>query len=395
MRNVRKILIALYFLSISVSLLAEGSRGISGADFLEISTSTPGLAMGEAYTAVTGDLTAVYYNPAVIPSMKYPEMYVQHQELIEDSRLEHAAVLYPIRRGGTFYGNLYAGQTIFWVPPFEKVNIDGESEGDVQFYNSATALGYGYSFGGFYTGLTAKYIYQRIDTLNVHSFAVDAGVIGEMKVYSPFQSPAKNLYLGFSLLNFGTNAMEDPLPRRMRAGVSYLPTEWLRWNTDITQNLILDSDIYDITYGFEESFQINTGFEFNYLDLLFFRTGYRFNDAGGYTAGAGFRYAISKTAFTVDVSLEETYEFGNIYSVNVSVMLVPKVTVEDRRNAKKYYMQGIQYYIQDDLDNSIESFEKARVYDPYYKDIDEKIDELKELKKLREENEKYELESTQ
>ncbi len=380
---------------ISVSLYAEGSRGTSGADFLELSTSTPGLSMGEAYTAVLGDITGIYYNPAVIPSLQYPELYVQHQELVEDSRIEHVGCMYPIKNGGRFYGNLYAGQTLFWVPPFEKVDIDGKSDGNVHFYNSSTALGYGYKFSGFYTGAAVKYIYQRIDTLNVNSLAVDAGITGEMKIYSPFNSPAKNFFLGLSLLNFGTKAKDDPLPRKIRTGISYLPTEWLRWNIDINQSLIRNSDIYDFTYGFEESFELNTGVEFNYLDLLFFRAGYRFNDAGGYTAGTGFHYAVGKTAFTVDVSLEETYEFGNVYSFNVSVMLVPKVTVEDRRNAKKYYMQGIQYYVQDDLENSIESFEKARAYDPYYKDIDKKIEELKELKRLREENRSYELESTQ
>ncbi|MFW6365908.1 MAG: UPF0164 family protein, partial [Spirochaetota bacterium] len=277
----------------------------------------------------------------------------------------------------------------------DRVDIEGNTTGEVHFYNSSTAAGYGYSFDGFHVGGTIKYIYQRIDTLNVSSVALDAGVIGELKVYSPFESPARNLYLGVSLLNFGTNAKDDPLPRKVRTGVSYRPTEWLRLNTDVNQSMIRDSDIYDFTYGFDESFGLNTGLEVTYLDMISFRTGYRFNDAGGYTAGTGFNYAVGKTAFTVDVSIAQTHEFGPVFSVNVAVMLVPKVTVQDRRNAKKYYMQGIQYYVQDDLPNAIESFEKARSYDPYYKDIDEKIEELKELKKLREENLKYEMESTQ
>jgi hypothetical protein len=390
----KAIILTLLIINTPFSLFADGSRGVSGADFLEVSTSTTGISMGEAYTAVPGEITAVYYNPAVVPTLKFPELYVHHQEMIEDSRLEHIGGLYPIRTGGRFYGNLYMGQTVFWVPSFEKVDIDGKNQGEVTFVNSNTEVGYGYSFGEFHTGAKLKYIYQKIDTLNVNSAAVDLGILGGLKIPSPLPSPPQNLYLGMAFQNLGTNAKDDPLPRKLRLGVSYLPTQWAKWNVDINQLVIRNSDLLDFTYGFEETFELNTGLEFDYLDLLFFRTGYRFNDGGGYTLGSGFRYAIGKTAFKVDVSMAETYEFGNTFSVNVSVMLVPKITVEDRKNAKQYYMQGIQYYVEDDLDNAIESFERARSYDPYYKDIDKKIEEMRDLKQLREENQRYELENS-
>lgn len=373
-------------------IFAVGSIGTSGADFLDLGTSTRALSMGEAFTAMAEDMNAVYYNPAVAATLSYREASFQHQELIEDSRLEHIAFSYPIKYGADYYGNLYVGQTLFWVPPFEKIDINGESDGDVVFLNSSTAIGYGYRIGRFYSGATVKYIYQHIDSLNVSSAAVDLGLLGGFTIPSPFSTVQENLLLGISFLNLGTNAMDDPLPRKARIGASYLPIDWARVNLDFYESLIDSSDVYDFTYGFDESFGINSGVEFTYMNLLSFRAGYRFNDAGGYTFGAGVNYAIGKTAFTIDASLCDTVEFGPVFSVQVGVMLVPKITTYDISMAEKYYLEGIKYYVEDDLDSSIISLKKARQYNPYYRDIDKKIKELEELKKLRRENLNYDIE---
>ncbi len=384
MDKMKRILIIILALA-SIEISAAGNIGVSGADFLELGVGSRALGMGEAYTAMSEDVNAMYYNPASLGTQKYPELSINHQELILDSRFENVSVVWPSLGGcAGFYSSF------FWVPPFEKIDINGNVTGDVNFYNSSSSLTFGKAFESFYAGATVKYIYQRIDTNNYHSLAVDAGVLKSFYMFTPFKAPARNFFLGFSLNNFGLNVADDPLPRNFKAGMSYVAANWMRLNVDFSESLIEANDLFDFTYGFDESFQVNTGIEFNYAEILYFRSGYKLNDGTSYSFGVGFNYAIKNVAFRLDASYSDADIFGSIYSINFTVKLIPKViTTEDKILAEKYYKAGIKSYIAEDLDGALSNFEKVRDYNPYYKSIDQKISDLKELRKLKEENKKF------
>lgn len=375
--------ILIYIVFLPIILKGAGNIGTTSATFLEFGTGTRALGMGEAYTAMPGDISAVYYNPAVLSTLKYPELDINHHELITDSRLENIVVCFP------FYGGFAAvSETLFWVPPFEKIDITGNKVGTVNFYNSATAFSYGRKFGDLHFGISVKYIYERIDTFNYNSAAFDIGILKELYIYSPFKTPSKNLFIGLSVNNIGLPINGNPLPRNIKTGFSYIPIEWMRVNIDFSHYIIDFSDLADFTYGFDESFAINTGVELNYIDLLFLRGGYKFNDGNTYTIGAGMNYAVKNTAFRMDISYSDAGIFGSIYSLNFTFKLIPKVvTTRDKEIAEKYYREAIKYYINDDLDSSLDYFKKVKEYNPYYKDIDKKITDLEELIKIKNENE--------
>ncbi len=379
----RIISIACLFLLINTSAgVAAGSIGTSGADFLELGIGSRPLAMGEAFTAEINDINSLYYNPAGLGSIRYPVFSVFHNELILDSRLENIAMAYPL-----YGGWLGVSNSLFWVPAFDKIDIDGNTDGKVQFFNGNFTAGYGYDFGYFYGGGSIKYIYQKIDTLFVSSLALDFGILKGMYLYSPFDSPIRNFHVGLSFLNIGTNAKDDPLPRMFRFGVSYKPTKWFGLNMDMTENFITSSDLYDFTYLFDESFRLNTGFEFNYLELLYVRGGWRFNDSGSYSLGFGFNYAVQNTAFSIDTSYSDNGIFGPVYSLSLTVKLIPKIiTVGDKLKAEVHYKKGIKHFVADDLDSAIDEFNIVKDYNPYHKNIDRKIEDLREIKKLKEKN---------
>jgi hypothetical protein len=314
--------------------------------------------------------------------LRYPVLQIFHNELILDSRFENISVAFPLYSGWMGISN-----SLFWVPDFDRINIEGKTTGRVRFYNGNFTTGYGYDFGGFYLGGSVKYIYQRIDTLFINSFAVDVGILKGMYLYSPYASPANNFHLGIAILNVGTKAKDDPLPKMIRIGASYKPTKWLGITVDVTENFIRTSDFYDFLYLFEESFRVNVGVEFNYLELLYGRGGWRFNDAGTYSLGFGFNYAVANTAFSIDTSFSDNGDFGPIYSLGITVKLIPKVvTVEDKIKAEASYRRGLKLFIADDLDSALEAFRTTRDYDPYFKNIDQKIKDLEEIKKLKAQN---------
>jgi len=382
MHRIVKIILFFFLMNVPCFLMAEGSIGTSGADFLELGIGSRPLAMGEAFTAQTDDINSIYYNPAGIASIKYPLLSVVHQELILDSRFENISFAHPLYGGKIAFSNSF-----FWVPQFDKVDIDGNNDGKVQFYNGVFTSAYAYDLGPLYVGGSLKYIYQKIDTLFVSSVAMDLGVLKGLYIYSPFDSPIRNFHVGMSVLNLGTKAKDDPLPRMFRMGLSYKPTYWLGINMDVAENFINRSDLYDFTYLFEESFRLNTGFELNYLEILYLRGGWKFNDAGTYSMGMGFNYSIGDVAFSVDTSYSDNGIFGPTYSFNVTFKLIPKViTVEDRLKAESHYKKGIKHFVADDLESAIEEFNITKDYNPYHKNIDKKIKDLNEIKDLRKKN---------
>lgn len=366
------------------SVTGYGTAGTSGAAFLEFGTGARALSMGEAYTAATEDVNMLYYNPAGLGTLQYPSASVIHQELIYDSRFENVTAAYPL-----YKGFLACSVSAFWVPPFDKVDINGSTTGQVKVIDTAYTVGYGMDIGPLYVGGAVKYIYQRIDTLNTNSAAIDIGVMKQMYLYSPFATPIRNFTLGCSVLNVGTTAGRDPLPRSLHFGAGYMPVKWMKIQTDLSESAIDNSDLYDFTYGFEEGFRVNTGIELTWQDILFLRGGYRFNDAGTYTFGFGFNYAIDNVSFIIDTAYVDNSKFGPSYAINVTFKLIPKIiTSGDKRNAEKYYQDGIRYYVADDLDSSLEAFKKSKDYNPYQRSINEKIGDLEELNKMKERNKK-------
>jgi len=368
------------------NLFAEGSIGTSGADFLELGIGSKPLSMGEAFTAAVEDINSIYYNPAGISTLKYPLLSIMHQELILNSRFENISLAVPMYRG--FMG---VSSSVFWVPPFEKIDINGNDTGDVQFYNMSNIFSYGQSLGFIHVGGSLKYIYQKIDTLQLHSLAFDFGILKKLYMFSPFDAPIKNFFLGFSVQNIGTKAKKDKLPRTIRIGTSYLLTKWISFNMDVSEYFITSSDLYDFTYGFDESFRINTGIELSYLDIISFRAGYRFNDAGTYSFGLGFNFVVKNINFLIDTSYSENGIFGPVYSFGVTFKLIPKViTVHDQLMAEKHYQKGIKNYIFNDFESAINEFKTSHDYNPYHKNVKEKINDLEELQRLKEINEELE-----
>jgi len=377
-------ILALLLMCRAASVFASGTNAATGAAFLEMGIGSRPLGMGEAFTAAVDDINAAYYNPAGIATLRYPVLQLMHQELILDSRFENIGVAAPVLLG---FASLTS--SIFWVPSFDKIDVYGNTVGQVQFYNACFTGSYGQSLGFMEVGGSLKYIYQKIDTLSLHSFAADLGVLKRLYMYSPFDAPIRNFTLGMSLQNLGTNAKSDPLPRLIRMGASYYPTKWLCFNLDMTESLVKPSDLYDFTYGFDESFRIKTGIELTYNNIVFLRGGYRFGEAEGkYSVGLGFNYAIRNLGFTIDASYNDTGIFGPVYSFTLTFKLIPKViTFEDQMKAEIHYQRGIKYYIANELDLAIEEFKNCRDYNPYHKNVRQKIKDLEYLRELKAKNE--------
>src|SRR3989339_1181283 len=83
---------------------AEASDSFS---FLSAGAGARATAMGGAFTALSDDASALYWNPAGLAQLREPELLVVHNESFESIRHDAALFAQPLRRRGVFAAGLY------------------------------------------------------------------------------------------------------------------------------------------------------------------------------------------------------------------------------------------------------------------------------------------------
>jgi hypothetical protein len=76
------------FLLLITSISFAQSAGNSGLSFLKFGFGARNIAMGDAGTAASNDLSALYYNPSRLVSFEHNEVMFMHNEWIQDVRSE-------------------------------------------------------------------------------------------------------------------------------------------------------------------------------------------------------------------------------------------------------------------------------------------------------------------
>ena len=85
-----------FFVSLSVALVvsmmlissAFPQAGNTGFSFLKVGVGGRAMAMGEAYTAIADDPTAVFYNPADLTLASSPQVMLMHRSWIQDTQTD-------------------------------------------------------------------------------------------------------------------------------------------------------------------------------------------------------------------------------------------------------------------------------------------------------------------
>ncbi len=206
--KMQKILIAFILLLISLSpldLLAKVTpvkMGTTAASFLEIGVGSAGVGMGSAYTTVCEDVSAIYWNPAKLASLRNLETIFMIQPWLADINFNFLGGALPLPGIGV----VALGFTILNSGDIAETTMEYQ-EGTGSFYN-ATDMAIGLCFAReltdrFAFGFSGKYIYQRISTMSASALALDLGV----HVVTPFfERPSSNvqgLRIGMCISNYG------------------------------------------------------------------------------------------------------------------------------------------------------------------------------------------------
>ena len=205
---------------------SSSARGTTTAQFLELGVGARAVAMGEAYSAVADEATALYWNPAALTNIPNRSATLMHAAYIGSSYFDYSAYGQNLGSKGAFG----AGLQYFSAGGITQTDVTGTDVGSFNPYDLAFSLGYAYKFDGaqsldgFSIGVAGKYIQSKIMT-TAQTAAADFGVL----------SPAYfggRLKLAFTMTNLGGtmkfDADRENLPLNFKLGSSYkIIDHWL------------------------------------------------------------------------------------------------------------------------------------------------------------------------
>ncbi len=175
--------------------------GTTAAQFLKIGVGARAVGMGGAQTGVTGDISAIYWNPAALSRMNInSELMFNHVNWLADINFDFAAGVLPIGELGTFGLSV----TSLRVPE-DIVRTVEFPEGDGRRWDASSiafALSYARNLTDrFSIGFSAKYVREAVWSESASGFALDVGTL--------YLTEIPGLSIGASISNFGTKMQLD------------------------------------------------------------------------------------------------------------------------------------------------------------------------------------------
>jgi len=315
-KKISVIIVALaLMLPIALSAKPFGKTGTAALQFLKLGVDARAIGMGEAYTAVTDDISSTFWNPAGLAPANQNQAFFSHTNWPANIYHEYAAASYT-NGVNTFaaYGS---------VLHMDKIDITDEDffgpTGE-QFTNSSMAFGINYAqvfTNKFSAGIGVKYLRENLYEFAVNSYAFDVG--------SMYNTGWKNVKIGMALRNFGPDIRylvdddedgsndEDPFDLFDNDGDGLVDEDGQELDSKIPMSFSLgisgDIQRTDTTHWIA-SLQLdnvidrmetwNLGTEYK-MSNLFLRAGYQFNyDTNGLSAGVGYQIASSFAIFNID-----------------------------------------------------------------------------------------------
>ncbi|RLB12374.1 MAG: hypothetical protein DRG82_17155, partial [Deltaproteobacteria bacterium] len=157
---------------------ASSFVGIRAAEFLEIPVGARGIAMGSAYSAVTDDITSIWWNPAGLGFLENREVMVTVVDYTLDLTYSYAAAAVPLADGNVVVGGFFG---YLDIPDMEITTVSSPLGTGHTFnaYDLQVGGSLAYTFSDrFIGGINMKYVHQDM-FFNVggNAFAIDAGAI--------------------------------------------------------------------------------------------------------------------------------------------------------------------------------------------------------------------------
>ncbi|MEJ2634166.1 MAG: PorV/PorQ family protein [Calditrichia bacterium] len=232
----------------------DGVAGMPGT-YLQMGVGARAMAMGNAFTALAKDGTAIYWNPAGLANQDPYQIYFMHSRLFMSTSFDYIAATAPTRR----YGNFGLGVLALTSGDFDQRNELNEALGSFSLTNMAFLLSWSKElFADIAFGINYKLVTEKMLGYSGIGHGADIGL--KKRLFERVDA-------GIALTNLISPTVtlasqSEKFPMQFRAGVA----------TSFLQNkLVVSADISKIS-GWDKT-RFNIGAEYQALPNLALRTG--------------------------------------------------------------------------------------------------------------------------
>ncbi len=260
--------------ALSSSIILSQSAGSNGLPFLKFGFGARNIAMGDAGTSISNDITSLFYNPSNLAGKENSEVMFMHNEWIQDVKSEVGGI-----RSVVFGLPIALGFNISSISNIEvrqNAVLEPESTFDAKYFFGSISTGF-FITEEFSVGTSVKYLYEGLYVDEATGWAVDFGV--------SYLTPVKGLTASAVFKNLGSmnnlRTESTKLPSEFRIGTAYTIAFF---GSDF--GFIAAGEFQK--YTLENDIHFNVGGEAVYNETIAIRTGYQTGyESRGFTGGIG------------------------------------------------------------------------------------------------------------
>ncbi len=270
-----KIVILIFSITFFSITVFPQSAGNSGLSFLKLGFGARNIAMGDAGTAASNDVTSLFYNPAKLAGNENSEIMFMHNQWIQDIRSELLGVKFNFLNLP-----LALGINVTSINDIEVRTRPGNPEATFNANYSFVSLSTGFNLvNDLSFGATIKFLYEGLYTDESNGLGFDFGL--NYKTY------IDGLSLSAAIRNLGSmnqlRVEKTQLPNEFRIGPSY--------QFNLPSDFQITAAAEFLKYLQAEDTHFNMGAEILYNNLIALRGGYQTGYISkGFTGGVGIRW---------------------------------------------------------------------------------------------------------
>ncbi len=299
-------IIILFVSVLSGKLSAQTSPvGATAFPILSVGLGARAVGMGESFTAVSDDLSALQYNAAGLALIQNPQLSLNHNSYLDSGFFDTAGFAVPFGPAGT----LAFGLNYLNYGSIDQRDASGSRLGAYTPFDIDIRGAYGFALDkDLFLGFSSQWIRQDINGVVHTGLLWDTGILAEA---------LPGFFLGAALKNLGVDSGGYNLPTGFGVGASYRFS--LAPENAHSLLLALDGEA-----SFQGVSRINLGFEYALHQNYFLRCGYsqgldqsQEDSVKGLDLGAG----VKAGQFQFDYSFSFLGDLGNVHRFSLSIFL--------------------------------------------------------------------------
>ena len=360
----------------------ERQTGLTVFPLLELSIGGERQAMGNAYTAVAGDLSGIEANPAGTATLPYTEAGLFHRNYIADTAVEAAA-------GTIRFGDLGVGGNARYLHvPFTGRDDRGRQTVSARYTEMSAAANVSYNFfrsyrfHGLSLGMNAKVAHRSVPESiapgqSATSALVDIGALTRFNFLKAFPSRDRNTSVGVAARNFGTFALDESPPSVIAAGLSYRPLRpvTLAFDGELPVNLAPDTPSAPLA--------VAAGTRVRVTDFLTARSGVQLK-------GGNPRISIGGSVDFDEVSVAATYTLDLVsqlagpdnFTIEARFNFGDRGRQAARNELEDLYLEGVAALAAGNPDRAASLLEQALDIDPRFEPAEETLRNAQRAREL-------------